>query len=44
MEEAEEAEELEEDDDEEMGSDKAGGEAEVQVEMGAMPPPSQLPL
>ena len=44
MEEAEEAEESEEDDNEEMGSDEAGGEVQVQVEMGAMPPPSQLPL
>ena len=44
MEEVEEVEELEEDDEEEMGSDEAGGEVQVQVEMGAMPPLSQLPL
>ena len=34
-------EEAEEDDDEEMWSDEAGGEAEVQAEIGATPPPSQ---
>ena len=40
----EEAEESEEDDDKEMGSDKAGGEAEVQAEMGATPPLMQLAI
>ena len=40
----EESEEAEEDDDEEMGLDEAGGEAEVQVEMGVMSPLSQPPL
>ena len=37
-------EESEEDDDKEMGSDEAGGEAEVQVEMGVTLPPSQPPF
>ena len=40
----EEVEESEEDDDKEMGSDEAGGEAEVQVEMGVTLPPSQPPF
>ena len=43
-EELEEAEDVEEDGDEEMGLDEAGGEAEVQAEMGATLPPSQPPM